>query len=85
MRLKKYPRYTKLFIQWTDIMSDPAWNSKEQIDKAQTMTVSTVGFFLQNKNRELKIAHSISDDASSDYTVIPWSIITSIVELVEVN
>ena len=85
MRVKKFPKYTKLFIQWTDILSDASWNSNEDINKAQTALISTVGFFLQNKRRELKIAHSVADDSSSDYTVIPWSVITKISELIEVE
>jgi hypothetical protein len=81
MRIKSFPRFTKLFIQWTDIVSDSAWHDKDEIDKAHSVLVNTVGFFLQNKKGELKVAHSITDDCDSDYTVIPWCVIKHIEEL----
>ena len=84
MRIKSFPKYTKLLVYWTDIISDSSWHSKDEIDKIQAVPIRTVGFFLQNKKKELKIGHSIADDSSCDYTVIPWCVVTKISELKEI-
>ena len=81
MRVRKFPKYTILHVYWQDIISDANWHDSEDIDKASLEPIQTLGFFLQNKKRALKIAHSITDDGASDYTVIPWSVITKIEEL----
>jgi len=81
MRPKRIIKYTPLQVTWSDIVSDADWHSKEEIDKAKTVMIQTVGFFLQNKKKELKVAHSITDDGASDYTIIPWSVIKDIKEL----
>jgi len=81
MRVKTWPRYTKLLVTWLDIVSDSAWHGKADIEKVQAMRVQTLGFFLQNKKKDLKVAHSITGDGDSDYTIIPWTVISSIEEL----
>lgn len=81
MRIKKFPKYTQLLVTWLDIISDSSWHNKSEIEKAQAMRVQTLGFFLQNKRKDLKIAHSITDDGDSDYTVIPWACVDSIKEI----
>ena len=72
-----------MLVVWTDIISDSSWHDKGDVDKAQAISVNTLGFFLQNKKKDLKIAHSISDDGDSDYTIIPWACVTKIQELDE--
>ena len=81
MRIKKFPKYTVLKISWKDIISDANWNDSDTISKAEPEPIKTVGFFLQNKKKALKIAHSIAKDGASDYTIIPWAVITGIEEL----
>lgn len=81
MRIKSFPRYTKLMVVWSDIISDSSWHGRDEIDKAQSVQVQTLGFFLQNKKKDLKLAHSVVDDGDSDYTCIPWSVIKTIEEL----
>jgi len=81
MRIKKFPKYTKLLIVWTDIISDSSWHGVEDIEKAQAIQVQTLGFFLQNKMKDLKVAHTIADDGDSDYTIIPWACVQKIEEL----
>lgn len=78
MRIKKFQPGTRLEITWNDIVSDSAWQSKDDIDKAFTVKVKTVGYFLQNQKGVLKIAHSISEDGDSDSTRIPWAVIQKI-------
>jgi len=36
---------------------------------------------LQNKMKDLKVAHTIADDGDSDYTIIPWACVQKIEEL----
>ena len=84
MRMKKFPKQTKLLVTWDDITTDASWGSAIDIKRAKTTRVHTVGFFLKNKKRELTIAHSISEDGDSDYTCIPWGCIKNIVELVRI-
>lgn len=81
MRIKSFPKYTMLRIAWFDILSDSSWHNRKEIDEAQSMEVWSLGFFLQNKKKDLKIAHSVSNDGESDYTVIPWACIKYIEEL----
>ncbi len=81
MKIKKFPKFTKLMVTWTDIISDSAWHGKEEVEKAQAMRVQTLGFFLQNKRKDIKLAHSVTDDGDSDYTIIPWSVVSNIEEL----
>ncbi len=83
MRIKTWPKYTKILVQWTDIVSDSSWHDGAGIDKAHTAPIQTIGFFLQNKKKTLKVAHSVTDDGESDYTCIPWSVVSKIVELTE--
>jgi len=78
MRVKKFPKFTKLLIVWNDITSDASWHNINKLDKVKTVGVKTLGFFLENKKRELKIAHSITEDGDGDYTVIPWGCVKSI-------
>lgn len=80
MRIKKFSKFTNLFIIWDDITSDASWIDKEGIDKAKTASVQTLGFYLGTKKRVLKVAHSITD-GESDCTCIPWSVIKDIKEL----
>jgi len=40
---------------------------------------------LQNKKKSLKLAHSVTDDGASDYTIIPWAVIKQIKELKHVS
>lgn len=76
--MKKFESGTRLEVQWSDIVSNPEWQSKEDIDKATTVPVKTLGYFLQNKKKVLKLAHSVSADGDSDSTLIPWSNISKI-------
>jgi len=78
VRIKTFPKYTKLLITWKDIISDPSWHDREAVEKAQSVRINTLGFFLQNKKKDLKIAHSVTDDGDSDYTIIPWACIDSV-------
>lgn len=84
MRVKKFESGTRLEVQWSDIVSNPAWQSKEEIDKATAVSVKTLGYFLQNKKKVLKLAHSVSADGESDSTLIPWTNIETI-DVLEVN
>lgn len=83
MRIKRFRKYAPLKIWWNDIISNSAWCSKEGVDKAHSEPINSVGFFLANKNKELKICHDIAEDGSSDYQVIPVGCITKIIELQE--
>ena len=62
MRVKRFPKYTMLQVTWHDIISDSSWLTKDEIDAAKTIEIKTVGYFLQNKKNELKVAHSITED-----------------------
>lgn len=73
MRIKKFQLGTRLEITWQDIVSDASWHDIKDMDKITTIKVKTVGYFLQNKKKILKVAHSITEDGESDYTVIPWA------------
>ena len=49
MKIKRFDTGTRLEITWHDIVSDSSWQSKEDINKATTVQVKTLGYFLQNK------------------------------------
>jgi len=85
MRPKRIIKYTPLQVSWTDIVSDAAWHDRDEIEKADTAMIQTIGFFLQNKKKSLKLAHSVTDDGASDYTIIPWAVIKQIKELKHVS
>lgn len=80
MRIKKFPKHTKLEVQWADISSDANWIDAAGIKDAKPFAVKTLGFYLETKKRVLKVAHSIIE-GSSDYTCIPWGCIKAIKEL----
>lgn len=84
MKAKKFPKFTKMLVLWEDTVADPGWHDKQGLDKASTMSVQSLGFFLSNKKHALKLAHSITDDTESDYLIIPWGCIRSI-KLVEIK
>ena len=81
MRIKKFPKYTLLLVQWDDILSDSSWHDAKGIEKARPAKIKTLGFFLGNAKRVLKLAHSVAEDGESDYTVIPWGTIKEIEEV----
>ena len=83
MKIQKFSMQTKLLVTWDDTTSDSKWHDKQGIDKAKTTSVKTLGFFLSNKKRVLKIGHSITEDGDSDYTCIPFGCIRSIKDLEE--
>lgn len=81
MRIRKFPKYTLLLVQWDDICSDSSWTDAKGIDKAKPAKIKTLGFFLGNAKRVLKVAHSVAEDGDSDYTCIPWGTIKHITEV----
>lgn len=82
MRIKKFPKFTKLLITWQDIKSNCRWIDIDDIVKNEKPAViKTLGFFLSNKKRVLTVGHNVSDDNDSDFTVIPWGCIQDIKEL----
>lgn len=82
MRLKKFKKHTRLEIIWNDTVSESKWCSKEEIKKFTTAKISTIGMFLENSKKDIKVAGSVVKD-ESDITIIPWSVIDKIVVLVE--
>ena len=78
MRIKKFPKYTRIEVEWADIVSDSTWLDKNGLDKTEPIIVTTLGYFLKNKKRVLKIAHSVAQDGGSDCTVIPWGCIKDV-------
>lgn len=78
VRSKKYKPFTELRVFWLDIVSDARWTSKIDIEKAESIEMKTLGMFLQNTKKDLKLAHTLSPDGDSDYTIIPWATITKI-------
>lgn len=81
MKIKKFPKFAKLLISWDDTTSDAKWHDKQEIEKVATTNVRTIGFFIANKKRILKLSHSITEDGDSDYTCIPWGCIKEVKEL----
>jgi len=86
MRAKKFAKFTTLLVNWDDITSDAKWHDAQAIDKADTTSVKTVGFFIcneinKNKRRIIKLAHSVAKDGDCDYTCIPYGCISNIKEL----
>lgn len=82
MRIKKYKKFTKLEVIWADITQDPKWQSKDDLEKAQTTDIRTLGYFLTNKKRgkitELHLAQSVAHDGESDIITIPYGCILEI-------
>lgn len=81
MRAKRFPKFAVVLVAWEDTTSDAKWHDKQEIEKAKTTVVKTVGFFIENKKRVLKVAHSMTEDGDSDYTVIHWGCVKGIKEL----
>lgn len=81
MRTKRFPKLTMVLVTWEDTTSDAKWHDKQEIENAKAIIIRTIGFFIENKKRALKIAHSTTSDGDSDYTIIPWGCIVSISEL----
>lgn len=85
MRPKKFQKYDILVVSWLDIVSESKWHNKEEVENAEAVSVKTIGFFLDNKKRQLRIAHSIAKDGDCDVTVIPYGCINKIENLSEVK
>ena len=81
MRVKRFPKFTIILVTWEDTTSDTKWYSTQDVEKVETTTVKIIGFFIENKKRILKIAHSVTVGGDSDYTVIPCGCIKSVKEL----
>lgn len=81
MRVKQFSKLTIVLVTWEDTTSDAKWHDRQEVEKAKTTAVRTVGFFINNKKRLLKVAHSMTEDGDSDYTCIPWGCIKEIKEL----
>ncbi len=81
MRTKRFPKFTEVLVTWEDTTSDAKWHDKQEIESAKATIIKTVGFFIENKKRILKLAHSITADGDSDYTIIPWGCVIAISEL----
>ncbi len=85
MQVKRFPKFTFILVTWEDPTSDAKWYDKQDIDKMKTTVVRTMGFFLGNKKRVLKVAHSITADGDSDFTAIPWGCIKEVKGLKEIT
>ena len=81
MRAKKFSKFAKILVFWDDTTSASKWHDKEELKKIKTTLVQSLGFFLGNKKRTLMMAHSVTDDAETDYTCIPWGCIREIKEI----
>jgi len=81
MRPKKFVKFEPIAVYWEDIVSESKWNSPADIDKVRTASVVTLGFFLKNKKKSMIIAHNLTDDKESDYTIIPFGCITKVVPI----
>jgi hypothetical protein len=81
VRTKKFEKFTKLLVEWEDILSESEWHDKDKLDKTGPMPVKTLGFYLDTRKRTLRVAHSICEDGDCDVTCIPWGCITKIREL----
>ena len=42
MRMKKFPKHTKLLVTWDDITTDASWGNAQDIKRAKTTRVHTV-------------------------------------------
>jgi len=86
MRVKKFAPLTLLEVQWEDTLSNPCWQTVEEIQKAGTATVFTVGFWRSNgytKDRGwcIKVSSSMIEDGQGDTTCIPWACVRKIFHL----
>ena len=81
MRPKRFKKFTPIAVYWEDIVSETKWNTPSDIDKAKTASVITLGFFLKNKKKAIIIAHNLTDDNESDYTIIPFGCISKIIPI----
>jgi len=70
-----------VLVTWEDTTSDAKWHDKQEVEKAKATIVKTIGLFIENKKRVLKVVHSITEDWDSDYTLIPWGCVIAINEL----
>lgn len=78
MRSKRFDKFTKLLVTWDDIVSDSSWHDEKALAKACTSEIKTLGFFIDNKKRQLRIAHSVAEDGGCDVTCIPWGVVKEV-------
>lgn len=78
MRPKKFEKYSKLEIEWVDILDNNAWQDEVEVNKVEPIKVKTIGYFLRNNKKSLIIAHSVCEDSSCDTMAIPFGVIKNI-------
>jgi hypothetical protein len=84
MRVKQYKKYTPLTITWVDIYECCEWNSiKDIVTLGEVKLVQHRGFFIANKNDELRgdwllLATSLSEDGDAGFVAIPWGVIRKV-------
>ena len=81
MRPIKFEPYTKVEVHWDDIIADASWLSQEDVDKAEAAKIVTIGFFLKNSKKCIKLASDICNGKDSDVKVIPWGTVTNVFTL----
>jgi hypothetical protein len=81
MRIKKFDKYDILVISWQDITQDAEWHDKEKLKNAKAADVKSIGFFLDNKKKVLRISHSVAEDGDCDVMCIPWGTISKIKDI----
>lgn len=78
MRIKKFEPGTRLEIEWQDILTDSKWHTKDEAEKVDVVQVKTIGYFLKNHKKVMKIAHSVAAGGDCDITCIPHGCIQNV-------
>jgi len=78
MRVTKYEPFSILVVYWNDIIQNPTWQSKRDVENLCSIEVRSVGFFIKNNKRNMVLCNSVCSDGDTDSLVIPWGTISKV-------
>jgi len=69
-------------VVWYDVYSDSLWYCKEDIMSSESIRCVSVGFLIEENEREVKLCHTVSDvDLVMGKLIIPKGMIRKMEEI----
>ena len=80
-----YDKNECLQIKWLDITSKNGWSSEKDCAETQPSDCYSVGFYLNEDEKVIRISDSVDDDGDRSVLVIPKGVVVEIIKMKKVD
>jgi hypothetical protein len=67
-----------ILVKWIDIVQENGWHSEQDAGKLEPVVCRTLGFFVNETKRVIRLSDTLSSDGERNVTVIPKGVILKI-------